>query len=341
MGRILAWAGILTLLLTLAPTAATAPTAAVITPGPLIGLVTDGPTLYDRSYNQQAWIGVTAGAKAINGRANVLLSPTARDYAPNIRRFVLRGAKVIVTVGFLMANATVAAAKLYPRVQFIGIDQVPARPLPRNYQGLDFDRAEAGYLAGIVAGWTTKTDKVGAVGGIANKGVLAFVNGYRNGVASVKATTTVQVLYTDSFDAPDVGEASAEALIAAGVDVLFGVAGKTGAGVHQAACAAGKWSIGVDVDEYLRYPAYQACIVTSAVNRISLATAKAIRRWSTGRPGFQTGIYLNGAWNLAMPLAPIRNITPPPELTAALNAAFGGLKNGTIDPCKPTACTTK
>jgi basic membrane protein A len=341
MRRLLAGAAALALLLTLAPSAATAPAAAVVTPGPLIGLVADGPTLYDRSYNQQAWIGVTAGAKAINGRANVLLSPTARDYAPNIRRFVLRGAKVIVTVGFLMANATVAAAKLYPRVQFIGIDQVPARPLPRNYQGLDFDRAEAGYLAGIVAGWTTTSDKVGAVGGIANKPVLAFINGYRNGVASVKATTTVQVLYADSFDAPDVGQASAEALIAAGADVLFGVAGKTGDGVHQAACAAGKWSIGVDVDEYLRYPAFQSCIVTSAVNRISLATAKAIRRWSAKRPGFITGIYLNGAWNLAMPLAPIRNITPTAELTTALNTAFAGLKNGTIDPCKPTACTTK
>ena len=83
---------------------------------------------------------------------------------------MVRGAKVIVTVGWLMTNATVAAAKLYPRVQFIGIDQVPARPLPRNYQGLDFDRAEAGYLAGIVAGWTTKTDKVGVVGGIAKRG---------------------------------------------------------------------------------------------------------------------------------------------------------------------------
>ena len=80
------------------------------------------------------------------------------------------------------------------------------------------------------------------------------------------------------------------------------MAGQTGAGVHQAACTAGKWSIGVDVDEYLRYPAYQPCIVTSAVNRISLATAKAIRRWSAKRPGFITGIYVNGAWNLAMPL---------------------------------------
>jgi hypothetical protein len=42
-----------------------------------------------------------------------------------------------------------------------------------------------------------------------------------------------------------------------------------------------------------------------------------------------------------MPLAPIRNVTPPAELTTALNAAFAGLKNGTIDPCRPTACNTK
>jgi basic membrane protein A len=171
--------------------------------------------------------------------------------------------------------------------------------------------------------------------------VLAFINGYRNGVASVRATTKVVSIYTDSFSAPELGEAAADALIADGADVVFGVAGQTGAGVHKAACTLGKWSIGVDVDEYLRYPAYQECIVTSAVNRISLATAKAIRRWSNGRPGFQTGIYLNGAWNLAMPLAPIRNVTPSAELTTALNAAFAGLKNGTIDPCRPTACTTK
>jgi len=262
MRRILALAATLTLLVTLAPSDATAPSAAAATPGPLIGFVADGPVLYDRGYNQQAWLGVTAGAKAINARASVLLSQKPSNYAANIRAFVVRGAKVVVTVGFAMANATVAAAKLYPRVQFIGIDQGPARPLPRNYQGLDFDRAEAGYLAGIVAGWTTTTDKVGVVGGAAIAPVLAFINGYRNGVASVKASTTVLTpLYTDNFNAPDLGQANAEALIAADADVIFGVAGQAGAGVHQAACTAGKWSIGVDVDEYLRYPAYQSCII--------------------------------------------------------------------------------
>jgi basic membrane protein A and related proteins len=341
MRRILAWAAILTMLLTLAPSAATAPKATAATPGPLIGFVTDGPTLYDRGYNQAGWIGVKAGATAIKGRASVILSQKPSNYAANIRTFVVRGAKVVVTVGWLMTNATVAAAKLYPRVQFIGIDQQPARPLPRNYQGLDFDRAEAGYLAGIVAGWTTKTDKVGAVGGMAIKPVLAFINGYRNGVASVKATTTVLVQYADSFGAPDLGQASAEALIAAGTDVVFGVAGQTNAGVFQAACTAGVWAIGVDVDQYLQYPAFQSCILTSAVNRVSLATAKAIRRWSAKRPGFQTGIYLNDASNTATPLAPIRGMVPPADLVTALDTAFKGLAAGTINPCKPTACSTK
>jgi basic membrane protein A len=341
MRRILAWAAILTLLLTLAPSAATAPTAAAATTGPLIGFVTDGPTLYDRGYNQAGWIGVKAGATAIQGRASVIVSQKQSAYAANIRSFVLRGAKVVVTVGFLMTNATVAAAKLYPRVQFIGIDQIPARPLPRNYQGLDFDRAEEGYLAGIVAGWTTKTDTVGAVGGMAIKPVLALINGYRNGVASVKATTTVLVQYTDNFVAPELGQASAEALIVAGADVVFGVAGQTNAGVFQAACTAGVWAIGVDVDQYLQYPAFQSCILTSAVNRISLATAKSIRRWSAKRPGFLTGIYVNDASNLAMPMAPIRNMVPPAGMLTALNTAFKGLAGGTIDPCWPTACNQK
>ncbi len=341
MRRILALATAFTLLLTFAPSAATAPAAATVPTGPLIGFVTGGPTLYDRGYNENGWTGVKAGATAIHGRAAVLVSQRAADYAVNIRRFVARGASVVVTVGFEMINATVAAAKLYPRVQFIGIDQVPVRPLPRNYQALDFDRAEEGYLAGIVAGWTTRTDKVAAVGGMALKPVLEFINGYRNGVASVKATTTVKVLYADSFSAPEVGEASAAALIADGADVVFGVAGQTNVGVFRAACSAGIWAIGVDVDQYLQYPELRSCIATSAVQRLALATSTAIRRWYVGRPKLQTGIYLNGARNLAMPLASLGNLAPSAELQAALAAAFKGLAAGTIDPCRPTACTTK
>jgi basic membrane protein A len=307
----------------------------------LVGLVTDGPTLYDHAYNQNAWAGVKAGAVAIKGRTTFVVSQKPADYAANIRSLVRRGASAVVTVGFNMTKATIAAAKAYSRVQFIGIDQQPALPLPRNYQALDFDRAQEGYMAGIVAGWATRTDKVGAVGGMAIAPVFAFINGFRNGVASVHSTTTVVVRYTNSFDAPALGAAAANAMIANGADVVFGVAGKTNAGIIQAACATGAWAIGVDVDQYLQYPDLRSCILVSAVQRISTATSKAIQRWWAGRPRFQTGIYLNDASNLAMPLSPIRNTTPPAGLLTALATAYAGMKADTLDPCWPIACTRK
>ena len=45
------------------------------------------------------------------------------DYAANIKTFVDQGYDVIVTVGFAMGDATTAAAKQYPKVKFIGVDQ--------------------------------------------------------------------------------------------------------------------------------------------------------------------------------------------------------------------------
>jgi hypothetical protein len=60
----------------------------------------------------------------------------------------------------------------------------------------------------------------------------------------------------------------------------------------------------VDVDEYCA-TRHTRRIVTSAVNRIS-PTAKAIRRWSVGRPRFQTAS-TSTALNQVMLLAPIRN----------------------------------
>jgi len=340
MRRILALFAVATLVAAFAQPIA-APPAAAASLGPLVGFVTDGPTLYDHGYNQDAWAGVKAGAVAIKGRTAFIVSQKPADYAANIRSMVGRGASAVVTVGFNMAKATIAAAKAYTRVQFIGIDQQPALPLPRNYQGLDFDRAQEGYLAGIVAGWTTRTSKVGAVGGTATAPVLAFINGFRNGVASVHSTAAVVVRYTNSFDAPALGAAAANAMIAAGADVVFGVAGKTNAGIFQASCATGAWAIGVDVDQYLQYPALRSCILVSAVQRVSTATSKAIQRWSAGRPHFQTGIYRYDASNLAMPLSPIRNATPPAGLLTALATAYALLKADTLDPCWPVACTRK
>ena len=75
----------------------------------------------------------------------------------------------------------------------------------------------------------------------------------------------------------------------AGIDVLFQVAGKTGNGVLEAACAAGINGIGVDVDQYLSYAGTpQPCIVTSAEKHLSVTVSKSIQQIAAqdrqGRP---------------------------------------------------------
>ena len=61
------------------------------------------------------------------------------------------------------------------------------------------------------------------------------------------------------------------------VDVLFQVAGLTGNGVLDAACAANIYGIGVDVDQFLSYPNAGPCLLTSAEKHLELAVSDALK----------------------------------------------------------------
>jgi basic membrane protein A len=131
--------------------------------------------------------------------------------------------------------------------------------VPANYQGLLFNEAQAGYLAGIIAGTITKSGKIGAVGGRSDvPPVVNYIKGYENGAKSVKASVTVTKVYVEDFNAPDKGEAAAKTMIGQGVDVVFQVAGLTGAGVLRAACSAKVYGDRRRCRQYLSYPTRRA-----------------------------------------------------------------------------------
>ena len=145
--------------------------------------MTDVGTLEDKSFNEASWVGAQAGAKDLGGTANNIVTKKTTDYAANIKTFVDQGYGIIVTVGFAMGDATTIAAKQYPNVKFIGVDQGvcvdengkgdptfackgDAKTLLPNYQGLVFKEEQVGYLAGVLAASVSKTGVIGTVGGI-------------------------------------------------------------------------------------------------------------------------------------------------------------------------------
>jgi basic membrane protein A len=312
--------------------------------------VTDIGQLEDKSFNEYSWKGVQDGAAAIGAPApQVIVTKDTADYKTNIQTFVDQGYDVIVTVGFLIGSDTTAAAKANPNVQFFGVDQFvcvaadandkECKGNPPNYQGLLASESQPGYLAGIFAASISQSGVIGAVGGQSNvPPVPAYINGYKNGAASINPSIKVLVNYTESFNAPDKGEAAAKAMIGQKADVIFQVAGLTGAGALRAACTGKIWGIGVDVDQYLSLPDAQQCIVTSAEKKLRTYIAQALERFAAQGP--QGGNSFADAKSDGIGLSEIRNITPPADLQGKLDAALAALKAGTLDPCKPIACDT-
>ena len=318
--------------------------AAPVDPSQLkIGMVTDIGQLEDKSFNEFSWKGVQDGAKAIGAPEpqNIVTANTA-DYAANIQQFVDQGYNIIVTVGFLIGTDTRVAALQNPDVQFFGIDQFVAPPNPPNYQGILFAEAQPGYLAGIVAATVSETGVIGAVGGQSDvPPVLAYINGYRNGAASVNPDIKVLVQYAEDFNDPAKGEAAANAMIQQDADVIFQVAGLTGAGALTAACAGGVWGIGVDVDQHGSLQDAAECIITSAEKKLQEATSQAIQRYAEDGPqgGAENGNFFNDAKNDGIGLSPFTNLDPLPEgLKEAVDAALAKFKDGSLDPCMPTLC---
>jgi len=297
-----------------------------------IGMVTDIGQLEDKSFNEFSWKGVQDGAAAVGGTAKNIVTKDIADYKQNIQSFVDQKYDIIVTVGFLIVTDTLAAAKANAGIQFLGVDQFVADPAPANYQGLLFNEAQAGYLAGIVAGTITKSNKIGAVGGRSDvPPVVNYIKGYENAAKSVKPGVQVLINYVEDFNAPDKGEASAKTMIGQGADVVFQVAGLTGAGVLRAACNAKIWGIGVDVDQYLSLPDAKACIVTSAEKRLQNATRDAIKRFKD--KGKQTGNFVNDATNDGIGVSPIRNLSPVPAgLEDKIKQATADMKSGKLKP---------
>ena len=298
-----------------------------------IGMVTDIGQLEDKSFNEFSWKGIQDGASAIGApKPVVIVTKDIADYKQNIQQLVDQKYDIIFTVGFLIGTDTLAAAKANPTIQFFGVDQFVADPAPANYQGLLFNEAQAGYLAGIVAGTITKSGKIGAVGGRSDvPPVVNYIKGYENGAKSVKSNVTVTVNYVEDFNAPDKGEASARTMIGQGIDVVFQVAGLTGAGVLRAACNAKIYGIGVDVDQYQSLPATKDCTITSAEKRLQIATRDAVSRFKD--KGKQGGNFTSDATNDGIGVSPIRNLSPVPAgLEDKVKAALADMKSGKLKP---------
>jgi basic membrane lipoprotein Med (substrate-binding protein (PBP1-ABC) superfamily) len=357
---------------TAAPTAAptdqpTAPPTEPPASGWLVGVVTDVGTVDDKNFNEYSYNGAVEGARQIGAPTpDVAVPADASQYASLIQSFIDTDHNIIVTVGFNIATDTAIAAKANPDVWFIGVDQAPcidengdpdstftcagdlATLLP-NFVGLNYAEDQAGYLAGIVAASISESGTIGAIGGInLVPAVVRYLQGYELGAKSVNPDANVIIDYVSTsdfgvaFNDPGAGKTFADQFIDTNSpDVLFQVAGKTGNGVLESACAAGIHGIGVDVDQWLSLsadttPTYQ-CIVTSAEKHLAVSVQETIKAIFSGTQA--AGLSFFNATNDGIGVSPENSgaglITA--DIQGLLDAALAGMQDGSVVTC-PENC---
>jgi len=296
-------------------------------------LVTDIGKVDDGTFNEFAFNGLKGAEDCWGIEISYIETVSEADYAANLATALESDPEVVVSVGFLLASDTMAAAQDNPDVSFIGVDQFHPE-YPDNYIGVLFNEHEGGYIVGALAAAMSETGVIGVVAGREDvPPVVKFVNGYIQGAKATNSDISVLSVYNESFTDPAKGGSDAEQFIGEGADVVFGAGGPTGSGAVAKAAEAGVWAIGVDQDEYFTtFAGGEAAganyLISSAMKRVDLGVIRNIQAAIEGT--FAGGAYVLSAENDGITYAPFHEAGVSQDAALTVEAARAGLAGGTI-----------
>lgn len=195
-----------------------------------------------------------------NVETTYLESVSDVDAEARIRDLAEAGNDIIFTTSFSFRDATAKVAPEYPDVVFENCSGF----LTDNNMGSYFGRMyQAKFLAGIVAGLTTESNKIGYVAPIQIPEVVRLINACTLGARSVNPDVTMEVVWVGNWFDPPAETAAVESMVAAGVDVIF-----TGTDTTVPVVTAaenGVWSVGYDSCESCN-AAPETCLTTPCWN---------------------------------------------------------------------------
>jgi basic membrane protein A len=302
--------------------------------------VTDTGGVDDRSFNQTAWKGIQDAEEQLGITKKLLESSSPSDFEPNLQAFIQQDCDLIVTVGFLLGDATEKAAKANPDQNFAIVDFAYEQDYD-NVRGLIFQTDQAAFLAGYLAAGMTESGKVGTFGGLNIPTVTIFMDGFAAGVEyhNQQKGTDVQVLgwnpakqeglFTGDFENQDNGRRTTETLLQNGADIVMPVAGPVGLGGAAALQQSGGDAslIWVDTDGCESAPQFCQLFLTSVVKNMDVAVFDTIKETLEG--SFPGGVYSGTLENDGVGIAPFHEFED--QVPQALKDELEQIRQGIID----------
>ena len=320
-----------------------APEEAEVAPAFKACQVTDVGGIDDKSFNATAWKGIEDAMADLGVEGKYLESQQQTDYEVNINAFLEEGCDLIISVGFLLGDATAAAAGANPD-QMFGIVDVNWLESDNLY-GSGFAINEATFLAGYLAAGMTETGIVATYGGINIPPVAVFMDGFVLGVEKYNEVhgTDVQTLgwdyvaqdglFVGNFESTDDGRTMGESLMDEGADIIMPVAGPVGAGTLAVMEERGAGLIiGVDNDWSVQFANQSEYVLASALKNMDLYVYETIKAAMDGT--FAGGNYMGTLDNGGVGLG-YGGVAVPDELKAEIDALIPQIVAGEV-PTLPT-----
>lgn len=307
--------------------------------------VTDTGGVDDRSFNENAYNGLTRAADEIGFEPVVLESQSDADFEPNIEALLDQNCELIVTVGFLLGDATEAAAQANPDTDFAIVDYAYEQDYD-NLLGLTYATDQAAFLAGYVAAAMTETGVVGTYGGLNIPTVSIFMKGFEAGIEyhNEQKGTDVRLvgwstanddgLFTGDFEDLSKGRQTTESLLDQGADIILPVAGPVGQGSIEAIRAGGDDAKLIWVDTDGCESVSDACdlFLTSVKKNFDVSVYDAVTAAEAGE--FEGGVYSGTLENDGVELGSFNEFDG--EISDELKSELEDIRQGIIDGSIPT-----
>ena len=227
-------------------------------------------TIDDKGWCQAMHDGIEDAKKQLPGRIEYSYSEKMLpvDAGSAARQYAAQGYNIIIGHGAQYKNLILEMADEFPNVTFAF--GTSAEVGPKNVFTYMPESEETGYLNGVIAGLTTKSNIIGYVGPVDGGDAARYGRGFVLGVQSVNPQAKVTVAHTGSFsDYVKSGEL-AHTQIRANADVLTG-ASQQAIGALRAVSDAQYasrylWWVGQDLAQFGTPEGKAKCIAASSYN---------------------------------------------------------------------------
>lgn len=312
-------------------------------------MVSDEGGFDDRSFNQLAHDGLDKAKSELGIKTLDAQSKSADDYEPNLQTMVQQGCNLIIPVGFNLVDATKTAAAANTGTNFAIVDddsiQAP------NVLGLNYDTAQAAFLAGYAAAAQSKTGTVATFGGMQIPTVTIFMDGFADGVAyfNQQKGANVKVLgwdvagqtgsFVGDFSSQDKAKQIAEGFLAQGADLILPVGGPLYQGAVEAIRDANSTALilGVDSDLAKADPSSADKVFVSIMKGLDVTVFDSIQKAVNGE--FAAGTYTGTLENEGVGLSGFgdQESQLPAGLTDELAKIKAGIIDGSIQVVSPSS----